>query len=134
MEVFIIAFLTSLVTALGSGLVTYLIQEKKLRHEMDVEKLKIEAAFQTKIEEIKTEYMAERTAKKYLENPDHKKRSFSLLKARLGGFDDDDLRKILVRAGAVKFITRREGRKIEWWGLLEKNPEISSEEESFEFE
>ena len=129
METFLIAFITSLVTGIGAGVVSYVIQERRLSHEIKLEKLKITGSFKSQIEQIKTEYMAEQTAKKYLEHPDHTKRSFSLLKARLGGFEDNELRKILVRAGAVKFVTTKEGKRIEWWGLLDKNPELSSESE-----
>ncbi len=126
MEVYITAFLISLVTAIGTGFVTFLIQERQMAKQLEIEKLKIDADFKSKIEEIKTEYIAERTAKAYLNHPDYKKRSFSLLKGRLGGFSDDELRKILVRAGAVKFMgPNSKGQKIEWWGLLDRNPEIS---------
>lgn len=120
------AFTTSLLTAIGAGFVTYFIQLKKFEQQMIVEKLKVDAAIATQIETIKTEYVAERTAKAYLEHPDFKKRSFSLLKARLSGFTDDELRKILVRAGAVKFKgENKSGKMIEWWGLLNRNPDIA---------
>ena len=125
MEVYITSFLISLFTALGTGFITFLNQERKFTKLMEIEKLKLDTAVEMKIEEIKTEYMAEHTAKAYLEHPNFKKRSFSLLKGRIGGFSDDELRKILVRAGAVKFMgPNKKGDRIEWWGLLDKNPDI----------
>lgn len=63
-------------------------------------------------------FMAEKVAKKLLESKQWKKRSFSQIKERIGGFGDDELRQILVRAGAVRFIGQD---KVEHWGLLAKN-------------
>lgn len=45
-----------------------------------------------------------------------------MLKERLGGFEDDELRKILVRAGAVRFY-RNEDPNDEWWRLLSRMEE-----------
>ena len=39
-------------------------------------------------------------------------RSFDVLKKHLGGFEEDELRKILVRAGAI-LVFRDDGT--EWW-------------------
>jgi len=62
--------------------------------------------------------MAEQAAKKLLESPEWKKRSFDEIKNRLAGFDDNELRKILVRSGAVRF----EGdNSRELWGLISRN-------------
>lgn len=77
--------LTSAVTALITGLIMFAVQERKLKME------------------LRTEFMAEQAAKSLLENGKWKRRSFDEIKKRLGGFDDNGLRKILVRAGAVKF-------------------------------
>ncbi len=130
MEVLLIAFITSLATATVTGIISFIIQERRLISQTEIVRLRIEASFKEKIEEIKTEYMAEMTAKKYLSHPDVTRRSFSLLKARLGGFSEDELRKILVRAGAVKFMGHNKKEKtIEWWGLLERNPDIFIKEE-----
>lgn len=62
--------------------------------------------------------MAEKVAKDLLSNENWSKRSFDEIRKRLGGFEDDELRKILVRAGAVRF----EGKdQQELWGLISKN-------------
>ncbi len=67
---------------------------------------------------LRTEFMAEQVARQLLESKDWQKRSFESIKKRLGGFSDDELRRILVRAGAVRF----EGNKgDELWGLLSRN-------------
>ena len=77
--------LTSVITALLTAIVTFAIQERKLKAE------------------LRTEFMAEQAAKSLLENPKWQKRSFSEIKKCLGGFDENELRKILVRSGAVRF-------------------------------
>lgn len=67
----------------------------------------------------KLDRMAENAACKLLEAEDWKMRSFEQIKARLGGFDDDELRRVLVRAGAVRF-RDQDGKEL--WGLLKRNP------------
>jgi hypothetical protein len=89
---------TSIGVALITSLVAYLLQERKLKAE------------------LRTEFMAEQAAQKLLKSRKWKKRSFDEIKKRLAGFDDDELRKILVRSGAVRF----DGEK-ELWGLISKN-------------
>ncbi|PSB02621.1 hypothetical protein [Merismopedia glauca] len=91
---------TSLATALITGLVTFSVQERKLKSE------------------LRTEFMAEQVAKTLLENEKWKKRSFAEIQKRLGGFPEDELRRILVRAGAVRFVVE-DGK--EMWGLLSRN-------------
>ena len=76
------------------------------------------------LEAVKTEHMAEKTAQHYLNHKGYRDRSFEHLRKRLGGFEDDELRKILVRAGAVRYI-REDGS--EWWRLLSrKSPQAKS--------
>ena len=95
-----ITILTAAFTAVITGLVTFAVQERRLRME------------------FRTEFMAEQAARSLLENERWKKRSFEEIKKRLGGFEDDELRKILVRAGAVKF-EATDGK--EFWGLIFRN-------------
>lgn len=94
--------ITSIVFALITGLLTFAVQERRLRME------------------LRTEFMAEQVARSLLEDERWKKRSFEEIKKRLGGFEDDELRKILVRSGAVKFISSN-GKEL--WGLLSRNKE-----------
>ena len=93
--------ITSAITAVIVGIMTFFIQERKLRTE------------------LRTEFMAEQAAKSLLENPQWQKRSFSEIKKRLGGFDEDELKKILVRAGAVRFESKNHSEEL--WGLISKN-------------
>lgn len=92
--------LTSILVALITSVATYAIQERKLKAE------------------LRTEFMAEQVAKKLLENPKWKMRDFDQIKKRLAGFDDNELRKILVRSGAVRF-EGEDGKEL--WGLISKN-------------
>jgi hypothetical protein len=62
--------------------------------------------------------MAENAAKSLLQDERWKKRSFKAIKNRLGGFEDNELRKILVRAGAISF---ESDKGEELWGLISEN-------------
>ena len=75
------------------------------------------------LEAVKTDHMAEKTALHYLNHKGYTDRSFEHLSKRLGGFEDNELRKILVRASAVRY-TRENGS--EWWRLLSRIPEAQS--------
>jgi hypothetical protein len=92
--------ITSAITAVVTALLMFLVQERKLRTE------------------LRTEFMAEQAAKSLLENERWAKRSFAEIKKRLGGFEDDELRKILVRAGAARF-EGADGKEL--WGLISRN-------------
>lgn len=93
--------LTSVITAILTAIIAFAIQERKLKAE------------------LRTEFMAEQAVKSLLENPKWQKRNFSEIKKRLGGFDKDELRKILVRAGAVRF--QQKETDDELWGLISRN-------------
>lgn len=71
-------------------------------------------------EQVKTEYMAEKTAHYLLSHAGYTNQSFETLKQHLGGFEDDELRKILVRAGGIRAI-RKDGE--EWWRLVDRMDE-----------
>ena len=103
--------LTSIITAFGTALVTalasFFMQERRMRFEFA---------------QMRTEFMAEQVARQLLEHKNWKRRSFKAIKHRLGGFDDDELRKILVRAGAIRFEDRN--TKEEFWGLIHRNRDV----------
>jgi len=71
-------------------------------------------------EQHKTDYVAEETVRHFLSHKSYTDRSFEVLKKHLGGFSDDELRKILVRAGAIR-IFKEDGT--EWWRLLDRMDE-----------
>jgi len=100
----------TLLGALVGGLISFLLQWQRFKHELKI-----------KQEEFKTEFIAESTAKHFLNHKSYTDRSFETLKKHLGGFEDDELRKILVRAGAIRTY-REEGS--EWWRLLSRMDEF----------
>lgn len=102
------AIFTLLGTVIG-GLISYFLQKQRFSQEIKIMR-----------EENKTEFMAESTVKHYLNHKSYTDRSFDVLKKHLGGFDDDELRKILVRAGAIR--TYRDDGS-EWWRLLSRMEE-----------
>jgi len=91
------------------GLISFVLQKQRLNHEIKLKR-----------EEYKTEFMAENTARHFLSHKSYTDRSFETLQKHLGGFDDNELRKILVRAGAIRII-RDDGS--EWWRLLSRMDE-----------
>jgi hypothetical protein len=68
--------------------------------------------------ELRTQFMAEEAIRQLLLHDEWRQRSFTAVKRRVGGFSDDELRQLLVRAGALRF----EGSDgDELWGLRERN-------------
>jgi hypothetical protein len=105
----IITAATALVGTLIGGLITYFTQKAQFKNEL-----------QRVREENRTEFQAEQTALHLLSHANYTDRSFETLKKHLGGFEDNELRKILVRAGAIR--TYREDNS-EWWRLLNRMDE-----------
>ena len=105
----LIAGLFGLLGVLVGGLISWWLQKDRASTDLRIA-----------LEAIKTEHMAETTARYFLSHKGYTDRSFQLLSERLGGFDPDELRRILVRAGAVRYL-RRDGS--EFWRLLSREPE-----------
>ena len=89
-----------LITATLTGLATVAIEEYRHRRNS------------------KLQIAAQSATKELLESANWRKRSFKSIKARLGGFEDDELRKMLVSVGAVRF-TDDDNREL--WGLRSRN-------------
>lgn len=103
--------LISGISAMIGGVISFTLQFFKFRNE--IQKLKLSQ---------KTDFSAESAVIHYLSHKSHIDRSFKLLHERMGGFEEDELRKILVRAGAVRNF--RDGDESdEWWRLLSRNEE-----------
>lgn len=102
----VIAAITSLIVAGITAWVTVSAQKERLRIE------------------LRTEFMIEEAIKRLLSHPKWKKRTFDKIKEKIGVFNDDnELRKMLVRSGAVRFYSKseNEGKETEYWGLIDKN-------------
>ena len=96
----LVAFLTALVTAGISARVAVSLQKDRLRTE------------------LKLEFAAEAAIRELLSDKRWPKRSYDAIQKRLQGFEPDELRKHLIRAGAVSY--QGEADK-QLWGLPERN-------------
>lgn len=103
------AAIYTLIGTVVGGAISYLIQRQRFQQELKILR-----------EEHKTEFMAESTVKHFLNHKQYTDRSFDTIKKHVGGFEDDELRKILVRAGAIRNY-RDDGS--EWWRLLSRMDE-----------
>jgi hypothetical protein len=95
----LVSFLVAVVTAS----ITALTLERKLRRDYQLE------------------FAAEAVARKLLNDPRWTLRTFKIIDHHLAGFSNDDLRQLLVRAGAIRFKSKS---GIELWGMLERNLEL----------
>lgn len=98
---------TAIFTLIGTiigGLISYFLQKQRFDQELKI-----------KQEEYKTEFIAENTIKHYLSDENYSARSFSKIEKHLGGFEPDELRKLLVRSGAIR-IYNKNGDEL--WKLL----------------
>lgn len=105
----LISAISGIAGTMIGGLISYL--SFRFQHKSHMERIKATN---------KTEFQAEETAKHFLSHKGFTDRSFDTLKKNLGGFEEDELRKILVRAGAIR--TYREDGS-EWWRLLSRMDE-----------
>ena len=92
--------LVSVVSGAVGGYGSYRVQERKLQKEYQLQD------------------SAERVANSLLSDAKWRLRSFKVIRHYLGGFEDDELRKVLVRAGAIRFKSKS-GEEL--WGLIERN-------------
>jgi hypothetical protein len=78
-----------------------------------------------KVHELKNQYRLQdasvRVARALLKSDQWPIRSFDVLRHHLGGFPDNELRQILVRSGAIRFMSKS---GFELWGLLERNKHL----------
>jgi hypothetical protein len=102
--------LSALLGALVGGAISFVLNRQQFQNQLRVLQ-----------EQHKVEYMAEETARHFLSHKNFTDRSFDTLRNHLGGFADDELRKILVRAGAIR-VYREDGS--EWWRLLSRMEEF----------
>jgi hypothetical protein len=110
MEPALWSMLSALLGALVGGGISYALNRQQFRNQLRVLQ-----------EQNKVEFMAETTARHFLGHKSFTDRSFETLRNHLGGFGDDELRKILVRAGAIR-VYREDGS--EWWRLLSRMDEF----------
>ncbi|WP_200974850.1 hypothetical protein [Echinicola sp. 20G] len=72
---------------------------------------------------FRSETMAERTVRYYLSHKGYTDRKFTTIKKSIGRYKDDELRRILVRAGAERSYRGEETEENEYWNLLSRKME-----------
>ena len=110
-----IAALASAIVAFKASRESARLSSETARLSSEVERLSSDARLKR---EFQLEFAAERVAEQLFTDPQWRLRTFKTLKHHLGGFAEDELRKILVRAGAIRFISK-DGEEL--WGLLRLN-------------
>jgi hypothetical protein len=110
MESGLSAALAAVMGTLAGGGISYLLNRQQFSHQIRALR-----------EQYKADFMAEETARHFLSHKSFTDRSFETLQKNLGGFNDDELRRILVRAGAIR-VYREDGS--EWWRLLSRMDEF----------
>ncbi len=97
---FVETLLLALASGALSGYATYRVQERKLRKEYQLQD------------------SAQRVTHLLLAESKWPLRSFKVIRHHLAGFEDDALRQLLVRAGAIRFKSKS-GEEL--WGLIDRN-------------
>ena len=115
MEASLWSTFSALLGAVVGGGISYLLNRQQFGNQLRLAQ-----------EQHRTEFMAEETARKFLSHKSFTDRSFETLQKHLGGFEDNELRKILVRAGAMR-IYRDDGS--EWWRLISRMDEFIERKE-----
>ncbi|MFZ5616001.1 MAG: hypothetical protein ACOZAA_01585 [Pseudomonadota bacterium] len=95
----LVAGLISIVVAIITSVISVRLQESRLRTELQLE------------------FATEAAIRQLLMNEQWELRTFEEIKRRFKGIDENELRKSLIRAGALSF----DGDKGEMWGLRERN-------------
>ena len=99
------------VGALASGLVSLFLQNRSFAHERDMHTLQNQS--EANVKEVLLDMLNHRT---------HVRRSFGAISKRIGGYSDDEIRRLLHEVNAKKAGTN-EG---EWWYLAEREDEYSA--------
>jgi len=131
----IVAGVVSIVVAVCSSVITLRVAASRarvdeklanLKGQIDKDLARAKAELDAQLAEQKARldnkvvFAAERVAHELMMDSEWKWRSFRVIKHHLGGFEDDELRKILVRAGAIR---SKAANDEELWGLLDRNRE-----------
>ena len=105
-----------IVGILGTGLIKLLIQREQFKHDKEMFQLS-----------NKGTGMVKKILIEMLNHRNQVDRSFSALKTPIGGYSDDEIRKLLIEVGAKK--VDREDHS-EWWYLLERQDEHISKKQA----
>lgn len=119
----LIAAGVSLLVSVISGAITLMATRARIRADAEAARFRHEAALveqQDRLRtELRTEFMAEEAIRALLNHPRWAQRNFDEIKHHVRGFEDNELRRLLVRSGAVAFARTRDRK--EMWGLRDRN-------------
>ena len=128
METAIIAALSSLFGVTVGGVISYHLQKARFKQDLILQQAKFDQELRLLREENKTDNVAEETIRYYLDDEGHLTRSFEHLSTKIAGFEKDELRRLLVRAGAVRFIRKSDNKEI--WCLVKNLQEYYKREKA----
>jgi hypothetical protein len=113
----------SIIVALLTAFLSARSQERRVHVELDGQRERVSDELRNQRErlraELRTEFMAEEALRSLLEHPTWRYRSFDAIRKKVRGFEDDELRRLLIRSGALCFELRADKR--EMWGLRSRN-------------
>jgi hypothetical protein len=89
----------------------------------EMQSYKLRTEYERNINMIRTNAKAEEAARKLLEFEKFPMRKFETIEFYLKGYEKNELRKILIAAGALRIPSKDEKDKTEYWGLIERNPD-----------
>lgn len=112
-EKYLIPLITAVLTSLISAFIAVYIARKRTEKEVSLTEQKLR-------HEYKTDFKVESAVRKLMQKG-FALRSFSLIKYHIRGFEDDELKQLLLRSGCICF---RVIKGVEYWGLLEENEEL----------
>jgi len=110
---YLIPLVTAIITSLISAFIAVYLARKNTEREISITESKLR-------HEYKTEYTVE-AAVRQLMRKGFELRSFSLIKHHVRGFQEDELRQLLLRSGCICF---KVIKGVEYWGLLEENQKL----------
>lgn len=121
-----IPLLSALVGVVG-GVATTLLslrsERRKVRDQLSFERTKFEVEIATQRATLRAEFGTEESVESairhFLDIKELPYRSFPMIRHHIGGFDSNELRRLLVRAGAVRFMAQ-DGT--EMWALWNNVP------------
>lgn len=95
--------------------------QQQFKNALKQQEVKLRSEYERNINMVRTNAKAEEAVKKLLEFNKWELRTFKTISNYLIGYEDNELRKILIAAGALRFPSKVEGDKEEYWGLIERN-------------
>jgi hypothetical protein len=111
------ALIGVIIGGLLTGIFNFILQNRQFSHNKEMFSL-----------QNKSNEQAKGILEEMLNNKKFVDRSFAALKGKIGGFSDDEIRRLLIELGAIK--TTRPDDNSEWWYLKDRRDERNKEQKS----